>query len=198
MKLSDDAIKKLRNKIDLPVGEKESLAFTTFKLSAEAHDDIKNLAELRGLTLTAVFDSLVSLIYEVEADKTLDFSKFATKKNEKLIRKTYALNKDTVKRLTQFAKGEKLSRDLLIDSMARILKMLIDDESKENQKKYPEVLKLIQTLWSDAEDIENKVVDLLGHDDPARKRLSLIVTQLMSLVQDVDRSIMEGTSLDHY
>ncbi|MHA2010309.1 MAG: hypothetical protein ACXADW_18655 [Candidatus Hodarchaeales archaeon] len=203
MKLSKEAIDKIGIKFNIPFGEKQSIVYTTFRLSPEAHAAIKDVAQSRNLTLIEVFDTLLSFIEEIEEDKTLNLFDFSEKKSKEKdyhrARKTYAMKKETAEKLKNFSKDKKISRDVLIDTTIRFLKALIDHMSSENRKKYPQILKdVIEPFSIEAEDIEMKLIEELGDNDPVRSRFGFITTMLMALAQEMEKSIEEGTSVDPY
>ncbi|HLE08296.1 MAG TPA: hypothetical protein VI914_01525, partial [Thermodesulfobacteriota bacterium] len=199
MKLSKETIDKMSSKLNLPLGEKQSLSYTTFRLPQETHSAIKDIAQSRNLTLIEFFDELLTFIEECEKDKTINFhnlspGKKSEGKGSHRVRKSYALKKETAKKLERFIKGKNISRDALVDLTVQILKLLIDHELKEKRKKYPQILKnIIGPFCGKAEDIEKNLEKELGGDDPVSRRFSFIVTQLLSLSHEMEENIKEGS-----
>jgi len=197
MKLTKEAIMELGIKPEIPHGKKKELAYTTFRLSPNTHTTIRDLAKERNLTLTEVFDTLVSYAGDIVEGLRKQLPDLFQQNITNGTRKTYALTRETATKINKCAKENKITRDSLIETAVTCLKAFSDFEVERSRKKYPQILKdYIEPLYSKAEEIESIVEKELGIDDPVRKRLGLAIVHLMNLTMEMEQNIKDGTPIE--
>lgn len=197
MKLTKEAIVELGIKPEIPHGKKKDTVYTTFRLSTKTHTIIKDLAKERNLTLTEVFDTLVSYAGNIVDGLKKQLPDLFKQNTVNGTRKTYALTRDTATKINRCAKENKITRDSLVETAVTCLKTFSDFEVERSRKKYPQILKdYIEPLYSKAEEIESIVEKELGIDDPVRKRLGLAIVHLMNLTMEMEENIKDGTPID--
>lgn len=113
-----------------------------------------------------------------------------------MIRKTHVISDQTRKVLEETAKDYEMSRDDLLENLILTVKLLTETHEKRRLEKHREALKMISNFRADAEDLEDKMHDLLGGDDPIYERFGRVVTELMSLSIDIEKEQKNGTPID--
>lgn len=186
---------KIEKSSGLKLTPKQYPLRTTFRISQEGHAAIKSVSEKYGMKNADVFDMASSLINEIY-QKGIDLSSVKDV-SEKTIRKTYLINKTTLSKLRKLANEIKLPRDLLIDKMVIILKIMLDKELSAKHTKYRNALeKTIKPFWRHAEKIENLLKKELGEDDPITSRFGFIIILIMNLSMAIEENINKGVPID--
>jgi len=197
MKLTKEAIMELGIKPEIPHAKKKELAYTTFRLSPKTHNIIRDLAKERNLTLTEVFDSLVSYAGDIVEGVKKQLPDLFQQNITNGTRKTYALTRETATKINKCAKENKITRDSLIETAVTCLKAFSDFEVERSRKKYPHIYNdIIEPLYNQIEDIERKIAKELGSGDPVTKRFGYVVVVLMNLVSAMETNIEDGTPID--
>lgn len=162
---------------------------TTFRLSQRGHHAIKKLSDFQGVKKADVFGMLISL-YEVLKEKGKDMSSLLKAENRETSRRTYVLEKNVLSKLNAISNREKISRDLIVDNLSVLLEGLLDQELFEKQKKYRHILENdIYPIWKRAEEIEKKLKEKLGEDDPAVKEFGLVVVNIMIFAHFIEKAL---------
>lgn len=187
-----DAIEKTPS-VKLP--PKQNLLRTTFRISQEGHDAIKIISKKYGIKNAEVFNMASSLIQEINQNK-IDLTSLKRIKG-KTLRKTYLIDKLTLSKLRKFASEMNISRDLILDKMAIILKTLLDKELTEKHRKYSNVLEnIINPLLNQTEKLEKQLKKELEEDDPIISRFGLIIVMIINLSMAIESNINNGIPID--
>ena len=173
---------------------KQPVVHSTFRLSQEAHNAIKELGDVLNIKNAELFDRLLIFFEGSQTSKipvTLDGPR-----NAATIRKTYVVKKDTLTKLSKFAKDKKTTRDFLIERTANAFGKILEDVRLREKERYRNVLeKTINPFWSQAEDIEGRLREKLGHD-PIVSRFAYVIIDLMNLSMAIESYLEKGTPID--
>ncbi len=184
---------------------------TTFRLSAEALEGLEWLARQSGVTKKETFDELCNWLDVLKKKNVLNketflklrethelLKKYSGKHRGDLIRKTYVISDQARRTLEKTAKDYKVSRDDLLGNLILLVKGLIEAHEKKRLSNHAAALKMIDDFWHKAEDLESKLHELLGDDDPIYERFGMVVTGLMALSQDIEAEQKDGTPIDSW
>ncbi len=161
---------------------------TTFRLSQNGHDAIKNLSDLWSKKNNEVFDEILEF-YDVSKKTQVDLSSLFVKDTKYTLRKTYVLNKNTLAKIRKIANQEKITRDLFIDKMAILYELAFNKKLRKKHEIYSKTHKeIIKPFWHQAEDIEKKLIEELGKDDPVVTEFGLVVTTIMDFKHFLEKS----------
>ena len=179
---------------------------TTFRLSAEALEGLEWLARQSGVTKKETFDELCNWLDVLKKKDVLNKDTFLKlreshellkKHRGDLIRKTYVISDQARRTLEKTAKDYEVSRDNLLEDLILIVKLLVESYEKKRLSDHgEEALEMIDDFWHKAEELESKLRELLGDDDPIYQRFGMVVTHLMSLSIDIEREQKDGTPID--
>lgn len=175
---------------------KQPVIHSTFRLSQEAHDAIKYIADLLEIKNAEIFDRLLDFFEGFETSKK---PVSLTETNEKIerIRKTYVVKKETLSKLSKLASDKKATRDLLIERTALAFENLVNGSLSDRKERYRNVLeKIINPFWHKAEHILSELEKELGSDDPISKRFSYAMFDLMNLSDATEDYLTNGTPID--
>lgn len=182
----------------IPIKKKQEVVYTTLKLTQAAHEAINAVSQILGLTHSEVFDSMLSLYDAIEESKgssQIGWGKVNIK--EAATRKTYAIKKETLNKIRRVIKSNNINRDLFVDRLALVYKLLVDNQIADRKKKYPKILKEYITPFEEqANNVESTLRKELGVDDPLTTRFSYIVTVLMNLTMAIEGNINKDIPID--
>lgn len=172
---------------------KQMMTRSTFRLSPEVHQAIAELCKLLGIKKAELFERMSKRI----EDKILGNSVSSGETNRG-IRKTYVVKKGTLNILESVAKERNTSRDSLIENAVIQLMQIIKEGQTNKKERYQKVLeKIIRPFYFRANEIEGKLTkELDSSNDPIVRRFSIVVTKLMSLDNDIERFLKDGTPID--
>lgn len=174
--------------------EKQQFTRTTFRFSKKGHDAIRKLSKLQGKKNADIFDTLIQL-FEILKKDIKDFSLHINEET-KTIRKTYVIKKTTLQKFNDISKKEGIKRDHFIDKMAQVLMIIAEKETDKKHKEYQSVLTdIINPFWGYAEEIEKKLKEKLGEDDPIVSKFGIIIVNIMNLSSDIKSYLEEGTPI---
>jgi hypothetical protein len=188
-------IKDLKNVSDLKLPRKQQLVRTTLQLSKPGHEAIKKVSKLQGMRNAEVFESMtiVSQKLDQEMIKTL----FASDDKSEKSRKTYVIKKDTLSQIMSFSNEIKVSRDLFINKMAQLLSYIYDDERRNREKKYRDILEnIIEPFEEKAYEVEAQLIKELGKDDPVISGFGLSLIHMDMLKLAIYDHIANGTPIN--
>lgn len=173
--------------------KKQPVVYTTFRLSQKAQDAIKEHAKLSGLKNAVVFDLLLA-VFEVCEKNPISL---VTEENRTLIRRTYVVEKRTLYKLAEIAKSKKTSRDNIIEQAALQMKALFQKSESERKEKDQKVFDTqLKPFWEQVCDINEKLHEELGGDDPICNKFLLIVSAVDGFMQDIEAYLTKGTPID--
>lgn len=173
---------------------------TTFNLTQEAHDCIKKTARLWSEKNADVIAKAISLYCSKGMKKeTLEEVLKLHVADNKKVRKTYIVEKDSLSKLINFSQENDIPRDLILEAHFRIFKKLIDAQDLSTKRVYEEVLEGeyedvqlgIESSLQGLEEAADCMKEELAEDDQMLLRLSKIITELRSLVGDMRTYITE-------
>lgn len=171
--------------------EKQQLSRTTLRLSRRGHEAIKKLSKSQGEKIADIFDMTIKA-YEMTEEKIESFPK-----EGETMRKTYIIRKNTLSKITELAKKNSTSRDQFIDTIARLLLLIADRETARKTEKYLEALdELINPFAEHADEIEKKLIEKLGRNDPIVSRYYVITHHLMEISEAINEFLSEGTPIE--
>ena len=175
---------------------KQPVVHSTFRLSHEAQSAIKHLSDSLGFKNAELFERLLILFEGLEKTKN-PISLMEANGKTKGIRKTYIVKKETLSKLSKLAKAKNATRDLLIEKASLAFKNMLEETLSDKKERYRAILeKTINPFWSKAEDMERKLSDELGSDDPIVKRIGYIVILAMNLSMAIENYVKNDTPID--
>lgn len=193
MKTKEALIKEAVEGFKFP--EKQQLLRTTLRLSRRGHEAIKKLSKLQGEKIADIFDMAIKA-YEMIEEKIESFPELVNKEGETM-RKTYIIRKNTLSKITELAKKNRTSRDQFIDTIARLLLLIADSETARKTEKYLEALnEFINPFADHADEIEKKLTEKLGRNDPVVSRFYVITHHLMEISEAINEFLSEGTPIE--
>ncbi|MBI3378991.1 MAG: hypothetical protein HY035_11420 [Nitrospirae bacterium] len=192
MKTDEELIGKTVEKFkEFKFPEKQQLSRTTLRLSRRGHEAIKKLSKLQGEKIADIFDMTIKA-YEMIEEKIESFPK-----EGETMRKTYIIRKNTLSKITELAKKNRIPRDQFIDTIVRLLLLIADSETTRKKEKYLEALnELINPLAEHADEVEKKLIEKLGRNDPVVSRFYVITHHIMEISEDINEFLSEGTPIN--
>jgi len=191
MKVLNEKIAGFKDVLALP-GAQKNIVRTTFNLSQKGHDVIGEIANTLNKKNAEVFESMMGIFNKIGNDLPLSSADAENK-----TRKTYVIDKKTLSAINKASKKSKIPRDILIDNLARTVKIIIEHLSSEKDKKYTDVLKkIINPFWIEAEKVEKILIKELGDDDPVVNRFGLIIVIIMNLAGAIESYLNNGEPID--
>lgn len=186
--------KKLNWVSKTSLSEKQSVR-TTFKLSEDCINAIDWLLKTNNLKPKELFDLICS------NDDLVNLAAEAAKKDDKNIsvkhtRKTFVISKRTLRLLNKKSEEQTLSRDLIVEKLVLLFKALLEKHTEEEKQKEEEALSIISDFWTKAEEIENKLKDLLDDDNPILDRFSIVIVIIMNLVSAIESKLSNDVPID--
>ncbi len=194
MELPKEEIPDLKPKTSLI--KKESKR-TTFKLSAQSLNAIDWMVDYYNMTAKEVFDSICS------GDSIVEYAvKFAKESeglaDKELTRKTFVISQQALGFLNKTSDEQKISRDLLVNKLILIYKVLLDRSIEQEEKNEEKALKIIHEFWKEAEELETQLKALLGDEHPILTRLGTISIIIGNLYGAIESKLSDGTPIDPY
>ena len=177
---------------------------TTFKLSGQTIDGLKELANEYGITFKEVFEIICFNNLEPVIE---DFSDNSVKnmkqndQNELSIRKTFVISKYTLKLLNRFSTKYKLSRNAIIEFLLSSYQADRSLKKEQLRKKHENALKRINKLIALIEK-ELKGLDVILDDSdeddaPIFDILNDVVLEMILYLRDqIKKELTNGTSID--
>jgi hypothetical protein len=177
--------------------EKQNFIRTTFRFSKKGHEAFKNLSKQQGKKNADIFDTLIE-IFDVLKKEKIEFP-LPTKEKFETIRKTYIINKNTLLKINNISKKLGMKKDLFIDTMAEILMLISEKRTIKKHQNYQSVLNnIISPFRGNAEEIEKKLKEKLGEDDPIVSQFGIIIVNIMNLYMEIDSYLQEGTPISTF
>lgn len=202
--ITSDAKKDILKAVKGDLAEKTSR--TTFRITKEANEAMNWLVEHYGTTLKSVLDLLcfnVPSARDAEPGKdTFLFSvirqsrDFDFKKLNRSVRRTMVVSKKSLTVLNNVSKKVKIQRDLLVDRGVLFLKLVVETSQEEEKKKHAEAYEMIDQFYTTAEDLEDKLDQMLGDDDPIVKRFGYVIIILDNLHSAIKAEMEKGEPID--
>lgn len=173
--------------------KKQPVVYTTFRISKKAHDAIKEHARLTGSKNAEIFMVLLAVFTACEKNSI----SLAPEENIDTTRKTYVVRKDTLHKLEEIAKKKEMSRDNIIEQAALQMKVLFHKSESERKEKAQKVFDTpLKPFWEQVCDINEKLHEELGGDDPICNKFLLIVSAVDGFMQDIEAYLTKGTPID--
>ena len=168
---------------------------TTFKLSDSSNDAIDWLIKKNNLKPKEIFDLMCS------NENFVDVAIKTAKENQDVIstkqtRKTFVISRGVLRLLNRYSKEHELSRDVIVENLISLFKMLLEMQAEAEKPKEEEALKIISDFWSKAESLEDQLKALLGDDSPILDRFGKVIVVLWNLVQAIESKLSNGTPID--
>ena len=168
---------------------------TTFKLSDSSNNAIDWLIKKNNLKPKEIFDLMCS------NESFVDVAIKTAKENSEVIstkqtRKTFVISRGVLRLLNRYSKEHELSRDVIVENLISLFKMLLEMQAKAEKTKEEEAHKIISDFWSKAESLEDQLQALLGDDSPILDRFGKVIVVLWNLVQAIDSKLSNGTPID--
>jgi hypothetical protein len=192
MKLPKEDVSDLMSKSNLI--KKESKR-TTFKLSRKSLEAIDWMVESYNLTAKEVFDQICS------GDTVLEHAVEFVKKSEgvtskEFTRKTFVISQQSLGLLNRTSNRQKISRDLLVNYLILLYKVLIEKNIEQEKKNEAKALKIISEFWKEAGDVEKQLTTLLGDENPIIMRFITISIIIGNLYDAIESKLSDGTPID--
>ena len=185
----------LKEDLKAVLTKKQPVVYTTFRLSQNAHDAVRELAQLLDIKHSEVFDRLL-LIFEA-LEKSKNPISLIIEENITMTRKTYVVKKDTLLKLGEIAKNKKTSRDNIVEKAAlRFISFSHKSEAERKEKSQKIFDAILNPFWDQVWDIKVKLDEELGGDDPICSRFVLIVSAVDGFIQDIEAYLTKGTPIN--
>ena len=187
-------ISKKLDRVSKPSLSEKQSARTTFKLSESCTSAIDWLIKRNNLKPKEVFDLMCS-------DETLiKIAIEAAKSNgkngsTKQIRKTFVISNRVLRLLNEYSKNYKLSRDLIVEKLILLFKVLLEQLAKREKQQERKALKILSDLEEKAESVEEQLKDLLDNDSPILYRFADVGTVLMKLTDDIESKLSDDVPI---
>ena len=168
---------------------------TTFKLSDSSNNAIDWLIKTNNLKPKEIFDLMCF------NESFVDVAIKNAKENPEVIstkqtRKTFVISRGVLRLLNRYSKEHELSRDVVVENLISLFKMLLEMQAEAEKSKEEEAYKIIEDFWSKAESLEKQLKDLLGDDSPILDRFGYVIVLLMNLVMAIESKLSDGTPID--
>ena len=168
---------------------------TTFKLSDSSNNAIDWLIKKNNLKPKEIFDLMCS------NENFVDVAIKTAKENQEVIstkqtRKTFVISRGVLRLLNRCSESHKISRDVIVENLISLFKMLLEMQAEAEKPKEEEALKIISDFWSKAESHEEQLKALLGDDSPIVDRFGYVIVLLMNLEMAIKSKLSNGTPID--
>lgn len=168
---------------------------TTFKLSDSSNNAIDWLIKTNNLKPKEIFDLMCF------NENFVDVAIKTAKENPEVIstkqtRKTFVISRGVLRLLNRYSKEHELSRDVIVENLISLFKMLLEMQAEAEKPKEEEAHKIIEDFWSKAESLEKQLEDLLGDDSPILDRFGKVIVVLWNLVMAIESKLSDGTPID--
>ena len=175
---------------------KQPVVHSTFRLSREAHDAIRQLTDFLGIKNAELFERFLILFEGLKETKN-PISLLEANSKTKGTRKTYIVKKETLSKLKKLAKAKNITRDLLAEKTILTFKNIFESALSDKKEQYRLALeKTVEPFLSEAHSIEGELANKLGSDDPIVKRIGHIIILTMNLSMAIENYIKNGTPID--
>jgi len=177
---------------------------TTFKLSKDSIDGLKELAEEYGITFKELFETIFSNNLEPLFDYLPDDlinSLAQIDQKELSVRKTFVISKYSHNLLNRFKNKHKLSRNVLLEYLFSSYKADRSLKKEDLKKRHKQALKRVSKIIS---FIEKELKGLDGvldysddHDAPIFDILNDVVLELILYLRTlIENKLKYGTTID--
>lgn len=168
---------------------------TTFKLSDSSNNAIDWLIKTNNLKPKEIFDLMCF------NESFVDVAIKNAKENPEVIstkqtRKTFVISRGVLRLLNRYSKEHELSRDVIVENLISLFKMLLEMQAEAEKPKEEEAHKIISDFWEKAESLEDQLKALLGDDSPILDRFGYVIVLLMNLVMAIESKLSDGTPID--
>lgn len=155
---------------------------TSFSLSPEAMEAMDWLMEKIGPPKEVFEGALASGLLDLTLDDMLRASGKAESGSdvhmpdmplpENSIRKSFVIGNRTLQALKTQARRRKIKRDVLVTHLILSHKKATEEDHKRLFEKQNEAQKLLRGFWDLGSEVEGKIRELLGEDDPIFRAFS--------------------------
>jgi hypothetical protein len=192
--MKNEKNKNLKRVSKTSLSEKQSVR-TTFKLIEDCINAIDWLLKTNNLKPKELFDFICS------NNDVVNIAAEAAKKDDKNIsvkhiRKTFVISKQTLRLLNKKSEEQTLSRDLIVEKLVLLFKVLLEKDTEKEKQKEEEALSIIDDFWTKAEEIEIKLKHLLYDDNPIINRFGIVIIILMHLVNAIESKLSNDVPID--
>lgn len=168
---------------------------TTFKLSNSSNNAMDWLIKKNNLKPKEIFDLMCS------NESFVDVAIKTAKENPEVIstkqtRKTFVISKGVLRLLNRYSKEHELSRDVIVENLISLFKMLLEMQAEAEKPKEEEALKIIEDFWEKAGSVEDQLKDLLGDDSPIVVRFGYVCDILMNLEMAIKSKLSDDVPID--
>jgi len=169
---------------------------TTFKLMKEATEDLQWLQDQYKISAKELFDYLCSKFVQEKESPLCDCIIRETKgkpdeQKEVSLRKTYVLSRGAIRYLSEIAKKNGLSRDMLVSKLISAFKNIIMSEIEEEQKNQKQIHDLLNNFYFEAiktkEALKNNI-----HGSSTIEEFSKILVSIEKLVTKSELQLSSG------
>lgn len=167
---------------------------TTFKLSERSIDALSILAGQLGIKQKSLFDHLIDDIPALQLIAQ-EFDTFES--SSQRIAKTYVISRRTLENLERISTRYETPRDALVElSIERILPLIIQEKEKHGERKA--ILKKMQTLLAEGDNILEQAGKSLNEDDPVYRRISAMMRSVKNCFVDIESCVERGRKLEDF
>ena len=187
-------IQVFRNLDRVSQTDKQSVR-TTFKLSNSSNNAMDWLIKKNNLKPKEIFDLMCS------NESFVDVAIKTAKENPEVIsteqtRKTFVISKGVLRLLNRYSKEHELSRDVIVENLISLFKMLLEMQAEAEKPKEEKALKIVSDFWSKAELVEDQLKDLLGDESSIVVRFGYVCVILMNLEMAIKSKLSDDVPID--
>jgi len=134
----------------------------------------------------AVLDTLRTLSGETEKGSEVHIPDMPLPANS--IKKSFVIESSTLRALNDYARRKKIKRDVLVNYLLLSRKKSLEETHKRLFERQKEAQKFLRGFWDLGSEVEGKIRELLGEDDPIFRAFSVefgwMEQQVLSVVDE--------------
>ena len=159
----------------------------------ESLEKLNNLTDYYNCSTKEIIDALFD-------NKSLidDVTKIFSEMDEKIkidgVRKTFVISRNTKQRIDEYAKREKVSRDLMVNGM--IIGFYISHSKTLENHKW--AIDKLDAFRDKIDELECELLSKLSMDDPIIYRMGYLYGIIDNLTGDIDSELEENIAIDKY
>lgn len=167
----------------------------TFKLSEECIGAISIVAAHLGIKQKSLFDHLVEDIQALHAiAREVKNTKL---KRHSRIQKTYVISRKSLNSLDEISKIFNAPRDALVEySVQRLLPVIVNEKQRHETRK--KILDDVLDHFQAGLHLLKKTKQFLGSDDPLLNKMTALMGQYETTVDDIEAIIEKGRIIETF
>lgn len=176
---------------------------TTICLTKQGEDSLSWIKKHSNRKINSIIDNLCNNFMNeknetahILIEAIIENAKKSNSKSPDKIRRSVVLSDRSLKILNETAKKYQIPRDSIIDSGFYMLCQLLRHNNETILKNHKEALNKINKLWSNMNNIEKELENILEEDDPILEGLGYAITHIMNLSIKIEDELKDGTPIN--